>query len=437
MGDIMKKFLRLFFLIGIILSLSSCSNVEEITDYIDVKKIEQDIRSFEQIDPKNLEIVAVLKGKEFTKANSTSVIINLAHIKYSFRDGVFSEEEGSSSPAELIYKKTADGYELENIIYPLDGSQYTQSVRKMTRNNNILRSKVDCFNEYGVVNALAKKAEDLGLKEFKHTLETIPKLDAERVMLPTTDENIVELGNLIDYNKERAEGDDHSWQYIDGIRFYINEGIAIAESVELNNHVELANLKKDIEKYKNISPEKSEFIAIEKFSEFIKDEEKHVIVDLYWGSFSFKNGLFKIDSHYETIAKVVYNTAGELVSFREAGSGTGFETAIKEMTDGNENLIKCIEKKKNHSPDYVQSMIEKAEELGLNNYIHTTDEIPGFSKDCVEIQTDEKGVVKLVKKKDFENCKKNLQAGESSYVEGVDYHSNSGIAIRTKVLVQK
>lgn len=51
--------------------------------------------------------------------------------QFGFENGYFMEKAGGTVPAVMTFRKTAEGYELSDTEYPLDGSGYAPSIKKM------------------------------------------------------------------------------------------------------------------------------------------------------------------------------------------------------------------------------------------------------------------------------------------------------------------
>ena len=51
--------------------------------------------------------------------------------RFGFENGYFMEKAGGTVPAVMTFRKTAEGYELLDVEYPLDGSGYAPSIKKM------------------------------------------------------------------------------------------------------------------------------------------------------------------------------------------------------------------------------------------------------------------------------------------------------------------
>lgn len=440
----MKKYLRIIILFFMVIGLSSCAKKEEATNYIAESRIEQDIREYEKIDPKKLKVLAIKKAKEFTYFNKTSVLVNLASEEYLFQNGVFVGDTGFSGPTELIYTKEKDDYKLTEIVMPKDGNLYYDSLKKMARNDKLLMDEIDGYNEAGIAKALAKKAEEIGLKNYQHQIDDIPGIGKDYVLFHTADKNVVEIANLDEYNEKLLTCEESNWTYVDGVRYFINEKIAVKTPVTIDDNYERERIIKDIEAYKKIDPKKSEFVSYKMLSKIDQGDSEVNIVKFFWGNFSLNKGVFSIDSSYETLAKLEYKKNKEdkkLVDIEEASNSLDFDQAVISLLD-NEKLAKNLinmdcKLLENCKPYYIDDMVNRAVSLNLQNFIHNSDKIPGFESDIVRIPTDNHEITEIAKKKDVESVKKNLKQGEKGDVDGVIYYNNFGVAVKTKISIEK
>ncbi len=73
----------------------------------------------------------VVLGEE-NKGKTTEVYAQVFYQNYGLMDGVFTDTGGGSiGPRTLIFDRTAEGYQLKEIIRPRDGTEYNASIAEM------------------------------------------------------------------------------------------------------------------------------------------------------------------------------------------------------------------------------------------------------------------------------------------------------------------
>lgn len=445
----MKKYLQYFILLIIVFGLSSCVRKEQVSNIIPESRIEKDIRDYEKIDEKKLKVISVKKAKEFSSMNKISVLIHLDAQEYKFTNGLFKSGEGISVPAELIYNRTLNDYKLSEIIMPKDGSEYYNSLRKMARNDKLLIDEIDDHDEESLARGLYKKAVELNLENFQHSIDTIPGIGKDYVSFKTESEGILEIVNIEKYNKAMLSCDNTNMTFADGVKYYIKEKIAIEAPIPVNNPDEKEKIVKDIQTYKKIKDKKTEFVSFKILSKFKKKDREIFAGKLYWGNFSFNNGIFSIDPSYETLAKLEYeNKSGQkkLMSLQEASSGLNYKEAVKSLLDDS-NIYKDLVSRNCQSSDkgsyledsyFIDDMVKKALNLNMQNVIiNNIDIIPGYEKDKVEIVNEGYEIIKIARKKDIEEVKNKLKEGQKAQVEGILYYVTYGVAVKGNIIIEK
>ncbi len=73
----------------------------------------------------------VVLGEE-NKGDTTEVYMQVYYLNYGFMDGVFTDTGGGSiHPATFVFENTKDGYRLQKVIEPEDGTYYQRSIKAM------------------------------------------------------------------------------------------------------------------------------------------------------------------------------------------------------------------------------------------------------------------------------------------------------------------
>ena len=121
----------------------------------------------------------------------------------------------------------------------------------------------------------------------------------------------------------------------------------------------------------------------------------------------------------------------------EAEDGTKNGPSIEKMARGDkmifDNLLLANINKEIYD-SLMEDLFYVAKEKGLKDFTHKLEEIPGYEKDVVYIENGPRhidGTVEIVKKKDYEEAKKKVGKENWTYCEGVVYHKDTGIAVKT------
>ena len=121
----------------------------------------------------------------------------------------------------------------------------------------------------------------------------------------------------------------------------------------------------------------------------------------------------------------------------EAEDGSKNGPSIEKMARGDkmtfDNLLLANINKEIYD-SLMEDLFYVAKEKGLKDFTHKLEEIPGYEKDVVYIEKGPRhleGTVEIAKKKDYEEAKKKVGKENWTYCEGVVYHKDTGIAVKT------
>ncbi len=189
-------------------------------------------------DPYNTVIVEY--GDKFVENNKVNFLAHINITGFKFKDGVFEHGTGSSGPKEFVYEKNPNNekYKFKEIIEPLDGELFPESLKKMTRNNDELYKKVSHTSksneeiyhiEMDKLNTLAEKSN---LKNYRHSLKSIPGYEKDVRYLESGTDYFKDSVNLMKNAEfKRMNTDADSLNLYDAIRYDKRTGIALRDKL--------------------------------------------------------------------------------------------------------------------------------------------------------------------------------------------------------------
>ena len=239
----MKKIRYLFimvFLAASILGLIACKDVEinGIDDFpgedelsLLIEKALLEDESLEEINIVKSEIIA-----SFMEGDNYIVLANIYKLGFIPREGIFEISSGLTSPMEIHLQEIDGSFQVNNTIYPMDGSEFTKSVKKMSRDNKIWYNKLlQSQNSYDKVynHMLLKLEKDLLEREisgYTHHISMVPAYSEDVILLK-------DLKNIPSGNVGIAREDEYyrakdqigivNWPHYRGVLYNIETGISI------------------------------------------------------------------------------------------------------------------------------------------------------------------------------------------------------------------
>lgn len=175
--------------------------------------------------------------------------------------------------------------------------------------------------------------------------------------------------------------------------------------------------------------------------DFFEDGKLIFLASVNNANYSYSDGIFNQDSGYLIPMEFQYildddkNFVFDKKIEAEDGSRNG--PSIEKMARGDkmtfDNLLLANINKEIYD-SLMEDLFYVAKEKGLKDFTHKLEEIPGYEKDVVYIEKGPRhleGTVEIVKKKDYEEAKKKVGKENWTYCEGVIYHKDTGIAVKT------
>lgn len=201
----------------------------------------------------------------------------------------------------------------------------------------------------------------------------------------------------------------------------------------------LSNKLRQVETMNNPGEYKTYYPNLVK--DFFEDGKLIFLASVNNANYSYKDGIFNQDSGYLIPMEFQYildedkNFVFDKKIEAEDGSKNG--PSIEKMARGDkmtfDNLLLANINKEIYD-SLMEDLFYVAKEKGLKDFTHKLEEIPGYEKDVVYIEKGPRhidGTVEIAKKKDYEEAKNNFGKENWSYCEGIIYHKDTGIAVKT------
>lgn len=201
----------------------------------------------------------------------------------------------------------------------------------------------------------------------------------------------------------------------------------------------LSNKLRQIETMNNPGEYKTYYPNLVK--DFFEDGKLIFLASVKNANYSYQDGIFNEESGYLIPMEFQYvlNEDKNFVFDKkiEAEDGSHYGPSIEKMARGDKNtfdnlLLANINKEIYDS--LMEDLFYVAKEKGLKDFTHKLEEIPGYEKDVVYIEKGPRhldGTVEIVKKKDYEEAKKKVGKENWTYCEGIIYHKDTGLAVKT------
>lgn len=174
--------------------------------------------------------------EEFFEDDKYILLASVINTNYSFKDGIFTEESGLMMSMELQYIESDGILKFSKFVLPEDGSQYSDSLLRMARNNEeIYRKLTDSSNTFSakydeIMWKLRSLAEKNGLENYRHELENIPGYTGEVLQItsgPNHIDGTVEVALKEDYDRAKKNEEGVNWPHCNGIIYHSQTGIAV------------------------------------------------------------------------------------------------------------------------------------------------------------------------------------------------------------------
>ena len=154
----------------------------------------------------------------------------------------------------------------------------------------------------------------------------------------------------------------------------------------------------------------------------------------------YKDQVFENTAGMLMPLKLIYEKNGgdyELKERMNAEDGEGYFDSLVKMADGDKELAQKVAGPGiNERYDFImKDLYTKAEEEGLKDFELDLDNAPGYPKDeslfIEDVPNEPKNTIAIVNKEEYEKAKKNEDNVNWPHIEGLLYHKDTKIAIKS------
>ena len=187
-------------------------------------------------NPGDYQIYYTHLVKDFFEDGKLIFLAIVTNENYSYKNGIFNDESGYTTPMELRYVLDHDkNFVFDEKIEAMDGAGYGPSIEKMARGDDDISGKLmfsDRRKEHydRLMEELFYKAQESGLKDFTHKLEEIPGYEKDVVYIengPNHYPGTIEIAKKKDYEEAKKKVGTENWPHCDGLVYHKDTGIAV------------------------------------------------------------------------------------------------------------------------------------------------------------------------------------------------------------------
>ena len=187
-------------------------------------------------NPGDYQIYYTHLVKDFFEDGKLIFLAIVTNENYSYKNGIFNDESGYTTPMELRYVLDHDkNFVFDEKIEAMDGAGYGPSIEKMARGDDDISGKLmfsDRRKEHydRLMEELFYKAQESGLKDFTHKLEEIPGYEKDVVYIengPNHYPGTIEIAKKKDYEEAKKKVGTENWSHCDGVVYHKDTGIAV------------------------------------------------------------------------------------------------------------------------------------------------------------------------------------------------------------------
>lgn len=187
-------------------------------------------------NPGDYQIYYTHLVKDFFEDGKLIFLAIVTNENYSYKNGIFNDESGYTTPMELRYVLDHDkNFVFDEKIEAMDGAGYGPSIEKMARGDDDISGKLmfsDRRKEHydRLMEELFYKAQESGLKDFTHKLEEIPGYEKDVVYIengPNHYPGTIEIAKKKDYEEAKKKVGTENWPHCDGVVYHKGTGIAV------------------------------------------------------------------------------------------------------------------------------------------------------------------------------------------------------------------
>lgn len=198
--------------------------------------ISNKMREIEKLkNPGEYETYYTYLVKDFFEDGKLIFLASIKNSNFSFKDGIFKEESGYTTPVEIRYVLDNNkNFAFDEKIEAMDGAGYGPSIKKMARDDQAI---YDVFlddrsgKDYDkLMEDLLYVAEEKGLDNFTHKLEEIPGYEKDVIYIKDGPNHIpgtIEIAKKKDYEEAKNSVGKVNWSYCEGIVYHEKTGIAV------------------------------------------------------------------------------------------------------------------------------------------------------------------------------------------------------------------
>lgn len=157
-------------------------------------------------------------------------------------------------------------------------------------------------------------------------------------------------------------------------------------------------------------------------------------------AYIYEDHVFTNTAGMQMPLKLVYEKKGDDYELKEKISpedGEGYEDSLLKMVDGDKNLAQEIASDGmiGSFGEIMKDLYKKAEEAGLKDFTLDLDNVPGYPKDeslfIEDVPNEPKNTIAIVNKEEYEKAKKNEDNSNWPHIEGLLYHKDTKIAVKS------
>jgi hypothetical protein len=157
-------------------------------------------------------------------------------------------------------------------------------------------------------------------------------------------------------------------------------------------------------------------------------------------AYIYEDHVFTNTAGMQMPLKLVYEKKGDDYELKEKISpedGEGYEDSLLKMVDGDKNIAQEIASDAmiGSFADVMKDLYKKAEEAGLKDFELDLDNAPGYPKDeslfIEDVPNEPKNTIAIVNKEEYEKAKKNEDNVNWPHIEGLLYHKDTKIAVKS------
>lgn len=229
------------FIINMLIFISCTKNKQNTVNEKSPKELElvEFIEETMKETPKEENEIQIIKADivaTFEENDDQVVLANIYELGFIPKDGVFTSSSGAMFPVEIHYAIVEDGFTKTSVIYTMDGSEFSSSVKKMSRNNTewyneLMESQNSYHQIYNpIIEKLKSHIDKHGMKDYIHNINQIPEYEKDVIHLKNLENE--PKGNIAvvkrtDYYAAKEEIGIENWPHYKGILFNEATGICV------------------------------------------------------------------------------------------------------------------------------------------------------------------------------------------------------------------